>query len=531
MTTSTTDVSAPAMAAVVRELRPHQQRAIDDLKASILAGRSRPVVQAPTGAGKTRLAAEIVNGARRKGKRLAFCVPALSLIEQTFRSFSADGVPPADMGVIQGDHPWRRPHAPIQICSAQTLSRRDLPEVDIVVIDECHVRFKVYDGWIKGATSGRPIFIGLSATPWSRGLGKLFDDLIRPTSIGELIEAGYLSPFRVFAPTHPDLEGVKIRNGDYAEEELSKRMDQPELVADVVNTWLAKAKGMPTLCFATGRAHAKNLHDRFASAGVRVAYVDANTPREERDEIGRRLGAGDLDVVCNIGCLTTGVDWDVRCISLCRPTKSDALMVQIIGRGLRTANGKDHCLILDHSDNHLRLGFVTDIEARHDELDTGRDPKEAKKSQTERKDPLPKECTACGCLIPAIAPQCPSCGHTVPLPQFREGEGQLIEMRPGEARTGPQQWRKRKGETSATALLRMGPAACWQQIRWVQEQRGRKRGWAARKFKDLIGDWPARSIEHLEPVEACSLMVSWIRSRDIAWARARRSADDVEVAA
>ena len=100
-----------------RPLRPHQSIALDLLKQSIMDGKRRPLLQAPTGFGKTRVGAEIVIGARRKGNRVVFCVPALSLIDQTFDAFVGDGVEPGDMGVIQADHPWTRPHAPIQIAS------------------------------------------------------------------------------------------------------------------------------------------------------------------------------------------------------------------------------------------------------------------------------------------------------------------------------------------------------------------------------------------------------------------------------
>lgn len=321
----------------LRPLYDHQQQAIDGLRASLMAGKTRPLLQAPTGFGKTVVAAHIVEGIHKRGKRVCFCVPSLGLIDQTFDRFIENGISPADMGVIQGDHHWRRPAAPIQIATAQTLSRRELPEVDFVVVDECHIRFKVYSDWMAARPDVK--FIGLSATPWSRGLGKQFDDLLKPVSLSWLIENGYLSKFRVFAPSKPDLTGVRTVKGDWHEGDLEQVMGKPALVADVVETWLLRADYRPTLCFAVNRKHARLLHEQFTACGVRSEYVDADTPREEREAIGKRLAAGDVHVVVNIGTLTTGIDWDVRCLILARPTKSESLFCLDAETEILTSHG------------------------------------------------------------------------------------------------------------------------------------------------------------------------------------------------
>lgn len=490
----------------IRPLRPHQVRALDLLRASLLAGHRRPMLAMPTGSGKTRVAAEIVHGARRKGNRVVFCVPSLSLVDQTAERFAADGIDPGEIGVIQGNHHWRRPHAPIQIATAQTLARRERPQADVVVVDEAHVRFDVYERWM--AEDPRRVFIGLSATPWSRGLGRLYDDLIRPTSIRELIEAGYLSKFRVFAPAHPDLAGVKTVAGDYHEGQLAERMNQPTLVADIVSTWLTMAQGLPTLCFATGRLHAQALHERFASVGVSAAYVDADTPREERERIGRRLAAGDVQVVVNIGCLTTGIDWDVRCLILARPTKSESLFVQIVGRALRTAEGKEDALILDHSDTHLRLGMVTDID--YDTLDDGRKDAKSEKKR-EKRIPLPKECPECACLIPAGTRECPSCGHEIKRRIIEETHGELVELG---GRRGS------KAPSATEAIKALGKESVYAQLNWIAMERGRSPGWVAHTYRDIFGVWPRGQRGLREP---SALVLSFVRSKDIRWAKRRKA--------
>ena len=125
-----------------RELRPHQTNAIEMLRQSLGSGKRRPVLQAPTGFGKTLLAAAVVEGALAKNKRVIFTVPALSLVEQTVKAFWDDGI--RDVGVIQGSNPMTDWSRPVQVASVQTLQRRPIPEADVVIIDECHRWFDFY---------------------------------------------------------------------------------------------------------------------------------------------------------------------------------------------------------------------------------------------------------------------------------------------------------------------------------------------------------------------------------------------------
>ena len=259
--------------------------------------------------------------------------------------------------------------AMVQICSIQTLRRRQIPRADFVVIDEIHVWHDAYEDWIKDPEWAGVPFIGLAATPWRKELGKFFNKLIKVTSTQALIDAGFLSPFRVFAPAHPDLSGIKTVAGDYHKGQLSQAMKQPTLVADIVDTYRRLGEDRSGFCFCVDRTHAKAVQRQFEEGGISSGYIDCFTKPPEREEVRRAFHAGEIKIVCNVGVLTVGIDWDVRLIIFARPTKSEMLFVQIVGRGLRTALGKDDCLILDHQDNHNRLGFVTDIS--YDDLDDG----------------------------------------------------------------------------------------------------------------------------------------------------------------
>jgi DNA repair protein RadD len=481
-------------------LRPQQVDFIAKINAAIASGCRRIIGQAPTGFGKTIVATATIREAYEQRHRVIFTVPALSLIDQTLEKFYKEGI--RDAGVIQAQHGMTNWSRPVQIASVQTLMRRSIPDADLVIIDEAHRWFDFYADWTANPEWADVPFVGLTATPWTRGLGRYYDTLIIASTTAELIEAGYLSKFRVFAPASPDLSGVRTVAGDYHEGELANVMNKSGLVADVVDTWIERAQNRPTLCFAVDRVHAKNLQAKFQSAGITAGYIDAYTDRAERKRIEGAFHRGDIKVVCNVGCLTVGVDWDVRCIILARPTKSEMLFVQMIGRGLRTADGKDDCLILDHSDNHTRLGFVTDI--HHDELDDG---KPRAKAEPKDASALPKKCPKCTFLKPPKLLVCPSCGFKPePKCSIVNRDGELIELS--------------DRRTIAAISQAKDKIRFYQEVKRYAENRNYKPGWVAYKFKEKFGHWP-NGLKHLPPIDPSPATCSWIRSRQIAYAKAQ----------
>ena len=503
----------------LRDPHPHQALALEMLKASLRSGKRRPLIMMPTGSGKTVLAARIVIGAMAKGKRVGFLVPMINLIDQTFARFVENGIDPGDMGVIQADHEWRRPSAPVQICSIQTLARRGMPEVDMLLVDEAHLRDVKLHDWLASDEAKGVLAIGLSATPFAKGLGRVYDDLICPVTMADLIESGHLSQFRVFAPSHPDLNGVKIdaKSGDYQTGELSERMSKGRLVADIVENWLEHGENRPTLCFAVDRAHAAVLHEQFEKSGVTSAYVDANTPREDRLVLAGKFSRGEIRVICNIGTMTTGVDLDVRCIIFARPTKSASLLMQCIGRGLRTAEGKDRVIIFDHSDTHLRLGMVTDISI--DKLDT-RKPGAGDSTRKENLDALPHECSKCQCLVPAATLECPNCGHVAKRRSNVVTEaGELVEF-------GVKG--KPKKDSAHARLIAQGKQAVFCQIKHIAKARNWSDGRRSHAYRDIFGVWP-RGFDHCDPMEPTNELLGWLRHKAIAFAASKAAARLVEI--
>jgi superfamily II DNA or RNA helicase len=462
------------------------------------------MLQAPTGFGKTLTAAHIIRRALDKGKRVAFTVPAISLIDQTVAAFEAEGID--CIGVMQGIHERTDREQPVQVCSVQTIARRKRPEVDLVIVDEAHQLHREIFQWTKDCP--QLPFVGLSATPWARGLGKYYDDLIIAATTADLIREGYLSDFVAFAPSEPDLASVRTVAGDFHEGELAEAMDRPVVTGDIVSTWLKRGEGRSSFCFCVNRRHAQHVAERFAEAGVAAEYMDGATPREDREIIFNRFRSGEARIICNVGVLTTGVDLDVRCIVDAKPTRSRMLFVQTIGRGLRTAEGKDHLLILDHAGNHLRLGTVRDI--GQDYLDDGTERKDHQKRAQERGEPLPRLCDECRAVVSRIARVCPSCGTLIRAKSEVESiDGELVEL--GSRRSG------RRDPTTSEKAKFLAELKALRRPDW-------KTGWAAAKFRDRFGHWPSPQISGVAPATPSLETRNWVRSRQIAWVRAQERA-------
>jgi superfamily II DNA or RNA helicase len=236
---------------------------------------------------------------------------------------------------------------------------------------------------------------------------------------------------------------------------------------------------------------------------VAVGYVDGDTERPERDAVRKAFERGEISVVVNVGVLTTGVDWDVRCLILARPTKSEMLYVQIIGRALRTAPGKADAIILDHSDTTLKLGFVTDI--HHDRLSDGNERKASASSRPERPAPKPKECPSCSYVKPAGVRKCPSCG-------FEPHYAKDVAMKQGElAHLGGKQ-------VKAT----MEDKQRWySMLLYRAQESGYKKGWAANQYREKFGVWPQGLNENF-PTRPDREVQNWITSKLIAFVKAKK---------
>lgn len=493
-------------------LRPYQSATVARVMAAIEAGQQRVLLVAPTGSGKTVLAAEII---RRIGRRALFLAHRRELVTQASAKLHAAGV---DHGIVAAGFPTR-PGAPVQVASIQTLHARavrssamDMPPAELVLVDEAHhLRAATYQAAI--AEYPEAAIVGLTATPAradGRGLGSDFDALIEAPQVPELIAGGFLVPTKVYAPHVPDLDGVHTRQGDYVPRELDALVNRGELVGDVVAHYLKHAAGIRTVVFATSVAHSVNLRNEFRRCGVMAEHLDGSTPTDERDAILARLASGAVDVVTNCAVLTEGFDAPgIGCIILARPTKSLPLYRQMVGRALRPAPGKEHALILDHSGATFMHGFAEDpiTWTLHP------DRRAVNKSQAARSTgsrPALTTCPECKAVRLQGAP-CKACGWAPKVkPQHvetRDGDLALLE----------------RGKRAVAAYAGAAERDNFhRELLGIARERGYKPGWASHKFKEKFGAWPAN--RYAAPIAPSPATRSWVRSRQIAYAKAMQKA-------
>jgi DNA repair protein RadD len=486
-----------------KELRPHQSKAIAMLRASLMAGKRKPVLQLSTGSGKTLIAAKIIQSARAKGNRVLFVCDAIQLIDQTVAAFAEEGI--YDVGVIQSKHPMTDWSQPVQVASIQTLVNRTPPPFDLCIIDEAH---EIYEGHRK-LMAGNPAarYIGLSATPWTKGMGLVYDDLIKPVSVRELTDLGYVARIAAYAPSHPDLSGVGVRAGEYQEEQLSEIMRGEQLIADIVDTWKQLGEGRPTLGFCVDRAHAKAMQDRFDAAGIPCGYIDGTMEALERLEVRRELEAGRIAAVMSVGTMIKGVDWKFGTVIDAQPTKSHKRHVQKLGR-LRPFAEWPESIVLDHSDNILRLGLPIDID--RDALCCAKKGERTEGGAEARAESKPKLCPNCNSVKCIGEKVCP-CGHQWKLAgaDIEEGAGTLARV--GGGASGP-----KKHEAT------MADKQAWfSQLRAVAMQRGRSDGWVSNAYREKFGVWP-KGLDRIS-MDPSPEVIGWVRSKDIRWAKRKKT--------
>lgn len=483
-------------------LRDYQTSVVRAVNCSLEDGCSRVVVKMPTGSGKTAVAAQLIMNALAADRQVAFIVPFLSLIDQTTERFFSYGID--DLGVIQADHPLRRPSARVQICSAQTLIRREFPDADLVIVDEAHKQFADLNQWLLT----KDWVVGLTATPWARGMAQVWDRLISDVTIDDLIKNKYLVPVKALVPdARPDLSGIKTRRydwgRDYQQTQLSRRMCEPKLTGDIISTWRKHSDLKKTLIFAVDRAHARALQDEIESQGLSCGYVDAHTDRAERNRLSQLLQDGLINAIVNIATMTTGIDFDVRTIILARPTKSRMLYQQIVGRGLRPAPGKEFVLLLDHSSTTQELGLVNQIDANGHFLDDSEPRRFADRS----KETELRTCGYCESLMPVRSLSCPICGWASERVQrsmaIDPQAGELVDYNGVDI-------------TDPTIFL------FFCDLMTYQEQQQYKPGWGWHKFREKYKiEVPKHWMNQWHTTEVAPATLSWIKSRQIAYAKRR----------
>lgn len=344
-------------------LRDYQEESFDKLRAGLRAGHIRQVLCSPTGSGKSVCAVALLQSAVRRGSQTAFLVDRIDLVDQMARELARFGVP---HGIRQGGTRYGY-DAPVHVWSSQTMEaaiRKHgddeeaisamLRRYDLVIYDECHaVRRLLMEKLIKANV---PI-IGLSATPFTKGLGKLYSHLVNARTTDQLTKEGWLVPFKIYVGTPINMQGAATQAGEWTDAVASERA--LPIIGDVVAEWRKYTREVfgnrhvKTIAFVPTVADGADLCRQFGNNGVKadqVSYHDKGRgqpgEKDERRTKIRGFRDHDTEVLVSVDALGRGFDVPhVECIIMLRPfRRSVSQVIQQLGRGARIAPNKSLCI-------------------------------------------------------------------------------------------------------------------------------------------------------------------------------------------
>jgi DNA repair protein RadD len=486
------------------ELREHQTEVIDALREGFRQGHRSQLLYAPTGFGKTEVAIYLMKATADKYKRAAMVLDRIVLVDQTSMRLTKYGI---GHGVFQADH-WKfdRSHR-LQVCSAQTLEKRkDFPAIDLLIVDECHIARAQTSAFIKNNPDVR--VIGLTATPFTKGLGDLYTNVVCGATTSDLVGKKWLTPLKVYIAKEIDMTGVKKVAGEWAQDQVTERGMQ--ITGDIVAEWALKTnqvfgKPVKTIVFCAGVAHGADLVQQFANKGynfVSISYKDNDEFKKAAIEDFAKPDTNIHGLIAT-DILTRGFDVpDVMVGVSARPfSKSLSSHIQQMGRVMRPSEGKEFALWLDHSGNYLRFRddwdeiYVDGVKALEGKAE------KAKKEPTEK---LKKEskCSACGHLWPPSTDTCPSCGHVRQKRNLVDQvAGELVELVAGKK------------------VAKDDKQMFYSEMLFIAQQRNYNPNWASHVYRDKFGVWPRNLKENAIPPSINTM--KWITHRQIKFAKGK----------
>ena len=449
----------------------------------------------------------IMQEVAKEGKKVAMVLDRIVLVEQTSIRLSKYAIP---HGVLQSQH-WRyRPYEPIQICSSQTLARRKIPlDIDILIVDEAHVMYKSTIDYIKDNPNMK--VVGLTATPFTKGLADIYTNVIGAQPMSNLVEDGWVVPMKVFIAKEIDMTGAtKNSFGEWDARDASER--GMKIVGDVVQEWTKKTYeiyGEPrkTIVFCAGVEHGRELVDQFARAGYNFVSISYKEDDEFKRSTIEDFSKPDTTIhgLIATDILTRGFDVsDVHIGISARPfSKSFSSHVQQIGRVLRPHEGKEFGVWLDHSGNFLRFRNDWD-DLYHDgvtELKAGGETTKRELTEREKKE---SKCPKCLALWTSKDNICSSCGHVRPVFQgITSIAGKLEELQ------------------ESNRKLQIANTDFFAELQYYGRTKGYKEGWAAIKYKEKFGVYPNGL--RVAPKPPSTQTLKWIKSRTIAYVKGKQA--------
>lgn len=420
-------------------LRHYQETGVQLLRESFAKGYKRTIMWLATGGGKTATFCFLINQLFHNKKKILVVIRRRELIFQTQKQI--EKFTGLKASIIMGNEKGFDPDSRIQVCSIDTISRRmDKPkyqfllDFDFLIVDECHdstsPKYKNFLNLFENK-----FWIGLTATPFNTGNKYLTDweDIVNPITAKELKNEGYLVREKTYAPAKIDTNGLRENRGDFDQKSLAERASESKVVGDIVRTWLDFGHGRPTILFAVNKDHSRLMAEAFRQQGIPAIHQDESHSTQEREQAIKRLESGNVKILCNVNIFSTGVDIPkASCGIFARPTKSEILYVQQVGRVLRPykqcarceadcgaeencfrcgsrdfKNIKTDAIILDHANNCERFGLAFDT--RYARI---RPPEHKKKKEIDSElDIKTKTCESCYAVYSADNSSCPICSH------------------------------------------------------------------------------------------------------------------------
>lgn len=502
------------------QLRTYQTGIVQQVRQAYAAGRRAPLVCLATGGGKTTIFGYVTHSAAAKSRVVYLLCHRAELVKQITATLARFGcrhqiVAPGPI-VRQCQVAQFKEHgrtftdhgATVFVASVQTLIKRleKYPAPDLIVIDEAH-HLTMDSTWGRIVDAyPRARLLPVTATPCRLdgkglgvGAGGFADAIVLGPTMRELIDAGHLSPYRIFAPPNAlDLTGVRSRAGDYAKDQLASAIDKPSITGDAVQHYQRLCAGKRAVAFCVSVAHAQHVAAEFNAAGIPAEFLDGTMDALERDAIIKRFETGETLVMSSCDIVSEGFDLPaIEAAILLRPTQSLSLYLQQVGRALRVFPGKREAIILDH------VGAVATHGMPDEERGWTLDGATKARKAANDNEPDVKITTCEKCFaIHLPAPVCPACGHVHPVKDRKEMEqvdGTLQEITPEQAEAMRRQKRLMQGQAQSIEELVAQGISRWRAAKIV-EAREVKAELRAR-VREARPDIPLRVLLAMKPKE------------------------------
>ena len=488
------------------ELREHQLSVIDKLREGLKEGHRAQLLYAPTGFGKTEVAIYLMQSSAQKEFRSAIILDRIVLVDQTSARLDKYQI---NHGVHQADH-WRyNTSERIQVCSSQTLEKRqDFPSIDLLIVDECHITRKQISEIIK--TNPKLKVIGLTATPFTKGLGQLYSNVVCGSTTEQLVINKWLTPLKVFIAKEIDMTGAKKIAGEWSADVVTER--GMHITGDIVQEWIKKTyeifgKPEKTIVFCAGVAHGQELVKQFAEKGynfVSVSYKETSDFKKATIEEFNKPNSTIHGLIAT-DILTRGFDVaDVKVGVSARPfSKSLSSHIQQMGRVMRPHPSKEFSLWLDHSGNYIRFRNEWEQVYQDGVQELSEENIECTKKEPTLKIKEESKCPSCKALWVPKAEECAECGYLRKRKQFASLAGEMHEI----GMNGRQAYEERQ--------------AFYSELLFIANNKKYSHNWASHKYREKFGVWP-RKLNSM-PKEPSIKTLNWVKHRNIAFSKSNRN--------